>query len=197
MRRLIKKIAKNGKMNNQKKSVEDYHKVLKDAELLYTNVQIHNIVEDIAKAVSKKLGDTNPIVMPVMIGGLITAGQLIPKLNFPLEVDYIHATRYSSSTQGGKLVWLKKPDKSLLDRTILLIDDILDEGITLSEIITYCYSNGAKNVLTFVLVKKELENRKLKRDIDFVGTTVPNVYVFGQGMDYCEYYRNINTVSSV
>ena len=176
---------------------QNYQEILDGAEPLYTNVQISKITDDLSKAITNELENTNPIVMPIMIGGLIFSGQLIPKLNFPLEIDYVHATRYSSGTRGGSLIWLKKPDKSLLDRTILLIDDILDEGITLSEIIKYCYSNGAKKVYAAVLLKKILDNSKLERDIDFVGATVPNVYVFGNGMDYCEYYRNINGVYAI
>ena len=100
-------------------------------------------------------------------------------------------------THGSKLTWLKKPDKSLLDRTILLVDDILDEGITLSEIIKYCYSHGAKNVFTAVLVEKILDHKILKQNIDFVGLTVPDVYVFGYGMDYCEYHRNMAGIYAV
>ena len=176
---------------------QNYQEILDGAEPLYTNVQISKITDDLSKAITNELENTNPIVMPIMIGGLIFSGQLITKLNFPLEIDYVHATRYSSSVRGGSLIWLKKPDKSLLDRTILLIDDILDEGITLSKIIKYCYSNGAKKVYAAVLLKKILDNSKLERDIDFVGATVPNVYVFGNGMDYCEYYRNVNGVYAI
>ena len=184
-------------MANQNKLTKKHQKVLKDAKLLYTASEVNMVINEISVAITKKLRKSNPIIMPVMIGGLITAGQLIPKLNFPLQVDYIHATRYEGGIDGGKLTWLKKPDKSLLDRTILLVDDILDEGITLSEIIKYCYSNGAKNVLTAVLVQKILDNKKSKQNIDFVGLTVPDLYVFGYGMDYGEYHRNIAGIYAV
>ena len=184
-------------MANQKKSIEKCQKVLKGAELLYTASEISRVIDDISIAITSKLEKSNPIIMPIMIGGLITAGQLIPKLNFPLQIDYIHATRYKGGTNGGKLTWLKKPDKSLIGRTILLVDDILDEGITLSEITKYCYSNGAKNVFTTVLVQKILDNKKLDQNIDFVGLKVPDSYVFGYGMDYCEYHRNIAGIYAV
>ena len=184
-------------MTNQKKSIEQCQKILEGAELLYTASEINKIIDEISIAITNKLEKINPIIMPIMIGGLITAGQLIPKLNFPLQIDYIHVTRYMGGTDGGKLTWLKKPDKSLLGRTILLVDDILDEGITLSEIIKYCYSNGAKNVFTAVLVRKVLDNKKSKHIIDFVGLTVPDVYVFGYGMDYFEYHRNMAGIYAV
>jgi len=177
-------------MANQEESIKKYQKVLEDAELLYTRSEINKVIDDISIAITNELEKTNPIIIPIMIGGLITAGQLIPKLNFPLQIDYAHATRYAGGVRGGKLTWLKKPDKPLIGRTILLVDDILDEGITLSEIIKYCYSNGAKNVFTAVLVQKVLANKKFNQNIDFVGVSVPNVYVFGYGMDYCEYHRN-------
>ncbi|MEC7875806.1 MAG: hypoxanthine-guanine phosphoribosyltransferase [Pseudomonadota bacterium] len=184
-------------MADQKESIKECQKVLKEAELLYTTSEINEVIDDISVAITSELEKTNPIIIPIMIGGLIMAGQLIPKLNFPLQIDYAHATRYAGGVHGGKLTWLKKPDKSLIGRTILLVDDILDEGVTLSEIIKYCYSNGAKNVLTAVLVQKVLGNKEFNQNIDFVGVSVPNVYVFGYGMDYCEYHRNAAGIYAV
>ena len=73
---------------------QNYQEILDGAEPLYTNVQISKITDDLSKAITNELENTNPIVMPIMIGGLIFSGQLIPKLNFPLEIDYVHATRY-------------------------------------------------------------------------------------------------------
>ena len=105
-------------MINQKTPVENYQKVIKDAELLYTDTEINKTIDDISKAITRELKTSNPIIMPIMIGGLILAGQLIPKLNFPLQIDYIHATRYNGNTRGGKLNWFKKPNKSLADKTI-------------------------------------------------------------------------------
>ena len=95
-------------MINRKKSIENHQKVLKDAQLLYNDVEVNKIISDIGKAITNELKTSNPIVMPVMIGGLIFAGKLIQKLDFPLQIDYIHATRYSGDTHGGKLNWLKK-----------------------------------------------------------------------------------------
>ena len=68
-------------MINQKTPVENYQKVIKDAELLYTDTEINKTIDDIGKAITRELKTSNPIIMPIMIGGLILAGQLIPKLN--------------------------------------------------------------------------------------------------------------------
>ena len=115
-------------------------------------------------------------------------GQLLPRLNFPLELDYIHATRYLGTTAGGELHWLKYPTISLLDRTVLVIDDILDEGLTLSAIVEYCQRAGARQVLTAVMLEKQ-HARKAAIKADFVGLLVPDRYVFGYGMDYQDQLR--------
>ena len=185
-------------MINQKTPVENYQKVIKDAELLYTDTEINKTIDDISKAITRELKTSNPIIMPIMIGGLILAGQLIPKLNFPLQIDYIHATRYNGNTRGGKLNWFKKPNKSLVNKTILLIDDILDEGTTLCAIGDYCLAHGASKVLTAVLVDKA-HDRKSKPGLkaDFTGLYVEDRFLFGYGMDYKGYWRNAPGIYAV
>ena len=125
-----------------------------------------------------------------MNGGLVPAGWLLPKFRFFFELDYIHATRYRGNTIGQELHWLAKPHKSLQGRDVLLVDDILDEGITLREIVDFCRKEGARRVRTAVLVQKDL-GRDAALKADHVGLTVENRYVFGCGMDYKEYFRHL------
>lgn len=172
-------------------TVADSQTALDNADLLYRAEEVDSAITEMSIAITNELSDSNPLVLPVMIGGLILAGRLIPQLNFPLQIDYIHATRYRGATSGSELNWLKKPEKELTDRTILLIDDILDEGITLAAIIEYCQQAGAKKVLTAVLAEKKLEKTKPIEHANFTGLTVPDRYVFGYGMDYHEYHRNV------
>lgn len=178
-------------MTNQQAIFDESQEALKNAELLYSAEQVENAISEMANEITKKLKDTNPLVLPVMVGGVILAGKLISQLNFPLQMDYIHATRYQSSTSGSTISWLKKPERQLSDKTVLLVDDILDEGITLAEIIKYCYQEGAKKVFTAVLAEKELEIEKPIKKADFTGLVLPDYYVFGYGMDYKEYHRNV------
>jgi hypoxanthine phosphoribosyltransferase len=177
-------------MSDQQSLLEDSQNALDNAELLYSADEVENAIEEISISITNELKESNPLVLPVMIGGLILAGRLIPKLNFPLQIDYVHATRYRGEINGSELNWIKKPGKSLQDKTILLVDDILDEGITLAAIIEYCHEAGAKKVLTAVLAEKILDKDKPLKNADFTGLTVPNKYVFGYGMDYHEYHRN-------
>ena len=133
----------------------------------------------------------------VMTGGLILAGRLLPKLIFPLQVDYLHATRYRGDTSGGELHWIAHPSFPLKDRTVLVMDDILDEGLTLQSILQACRNEGAKDVFSAVLVKK-LHDRCIDNVIaDFVGLEVEDRYVFGCGMDYHNYHRNLPGIYAV
>ena len=184
-------------MTDEQAIFDESQKAFENAELLYSTEEVENAITTMADEITKELENTNPLVMPVMVGGVILAGKLIAQLNFPLQMDYIHATRYRSTTSGSSISWLKKPEKSLTDKTVLLVDDILDEGITLAAIIEYCYEAGAKKVLTAVLVEKELEIDKPVKKADFTGLVIPDHYVFGYGMDYREYHRNVAGIYAV
>lgn len=184
-------------MTDQHKIFEDSQNALKNAELLYSSDDVEKAITRMANEITEKLENSDPLVLPVMVGGVILAGKLVTQLNFPLQMDYIHATRYRSSTSGSTISWLKKPEKSLEDKTVLLVDDILDQGITLAAIIEYCYEAGAKEVLTAVLAEKKLEIDKPIKKADFTGLDIPDHYVFGYGMDYREYHRNAAGIYAV
>ena len=132
--------------------------------------------------ITQALATATPVVICVMGGGVVFAGQLLTQLNFPLELDYVHASRYQNKTIGLTLNWQALPKLDLSGRTVLIVDDILDEGITLLAIQEKCLALGAKQVLSAVLVEKTLGHTKPIR-ADFVGLMVPNRYVFGYGMD--------------
>ena len=175
----------------------NFETILAKAEQLYTEREISDTIDEMAAEINQQLQDKLSICLSVMIGGLIPAGQLLPRLNFPLEIDYIHATRYKKATIGGDLDWIKYPSISLENRTVLVIDDILDEGLTLQAIVKYCLEAGAKEVFTAVLVEKELEQRSGLQKADFTGLTVPNRYVFGYGMDYQGQLRHVPGIYAV
>ena len=159
---------------------------------LYTKQQIEEAIDQMAIEIQSKLHDTNPILMCVMVGGLITMGHLLTRLDFPLEVDYTHATRYQGAVNPGELYWKAKPLIDVTGRTVLIVDDILDGGLTLSAIIKELYKMGAAKVYTAVLVdkyQKRVENGL--QQADFVGLQIEDHYVFGFGMDYNEYLRNV------
>jgi hypoxanthine phosphoribosyltransferase len=177
-------------MSDSNKIINHARQTLLEADLLFTADEVDTAFARLACEISEKLSSTNPLILSVMIGGIVPTGRLLPHLSFPLQLDYIHATRYRSGTSGGKLHWIKKPEKKLNGRTILLIDDILDEGYTLSAIIDDCLAAGSNKIYTAVLIDKIIEREKRLPNADFTGLTVPDRYIFGCGMDYREYHRN-------
>ncbi|WP_131783003.1 hypoxanthine-guanine phosphoribosyltransferase [Legionella gresilensis] len=165
--------------------------VYEKSTCLYTTKEVEAALDRMAINIHQELYDKNPIILCVMIGGLIPMGNLLPRLDFPLEVDYVHATRYKGDIKASDLVWKVKPSLNLTGRTVLVIDDILDGGLTLAAIIKDVEAMGAAKVYSAVLVDKHhkrdpngLENA------DFVGLHVDDHYIFGYGMDYNEYLRN-------
>ena len=166
------------------------------ADCLHDGPTVERAVDRMAGEITAELRDTDPLVLTVMQGGVVPAGMLLPRLDFPLRVDYIHATRYTGDTRGGELNWIVKPSCTLLDRTVLLIDDIHDEGHTLSAIVQDCRVSGARAVYSAVLINKR-HDRKADYRADFVGLEVEDRYVFGFGMDYKEYLRNVRGIYAV
>lgn len=161
------------------------------ADCLFSEAQVEAAIDRMAVEITEVLADTNPLLYTVMNGGLVFAGKLLTRLNFPLESSYLHATRYRNTINGGELDWKVPPAQSMEDRTVLIVDDILDEGLTLAAIIEFCNAQGAKEVLTAVLVNK-LHDRKTSKKLksNFVGLDVEDRYLFGYGMDYQGYWRN-------
>lgn len=170
-------------------TAEQARQVLKNADCLYDVSEVEAALDRMATAIRKDLSELDPIVVCVMTGGAVPFGLLLPKLDFPMQVDYVHATRYSDRLYGDHLQWLSGPHRAFDDRVILLIDDIVDEGITLAEIEKRYVADGARRVYKAVLVVKE-RNRRQDIEVDYPGLVVPNRYVFGYGMDYKSYLRN-------
>jgi hypoxanthine phosphoribosyltransferase len=174
-------------MNIPNKIKEVYEK----STCLFTTNEVEAALDRMAINIHKELQDQNPILLCVMVGGLVLLGNLLPRLDFPLEVDYVHATRYRGDISGGDILWKVKPTAHLNGRAVLVVDDILDGGLTLAAIISEVNALGASKVYSAVLVdkyRKRVPNGLQKAD--FVGLEVEDHYIFGYGMDYNEYLRN-------
>lgn len=169
--------------------LSEIERVEQTADCLYTQQDVEAALDQMAEQINMVLADYNPLVLCVLNGGIITAGQLLPRLTMPLNLDSINASRYQNKTVGGEITWLLKPQTSLKNRTVLLIDDILDEGITLAAIRDECLKQGANAVYCAVLLDKQI-GREKPISADFVGLQVENRYLFGYGLDYKGYLRN-------
>ena len=164
---------------------------LKTAELLFDRGELESRIATMGKEIANSLNGEVPIYLTVMNGGLIFGGVLALAIPADLEFDYVHATRYRGGTRGHDLLWVKQPRLHLSGRTVLLVDDILDEGHTLKAIRDFCIDEGAARVLIAVLCEKRHDRATADLRADFVGIRVPDRYVFGFGMDFHEQGRNL------
>lgn len=168
-------------------------RVLNDAEEIVGAAEVRAAVQRVAAEIRAALKDRHPLVLSVMGGAVVFTGHLLPLLDFPLDFETIHVTRYGAETRGGELVWRLKPRASVRGRTVLIVDDILDEGRTLAEIRAMVSDLGAAAIYTAVFSDKKTGAAK-PIEADFVGLELPNRFVFGFGMDISGAWRNLPAI---
>jgi hypoxanthine phosphoribosyltransferase len=178
---------------------QDFHytrarELLARAEELVSADTVQAAVRNVAEVLNQRFDsdDTGafPLVLGVMGGAVVFTGHLLPQLTFPLEFDYIHVTRYGDQDRGGEVVWKVIPRQNVAGRTIIVVDDILDEGETLAHVKQRLLDMGAAEVILAVFADKELGRQKPVQ-ADIVGLTIPNKFVVGFGMDAHGYWRNL------
>lgn len=178
-------------MNETLPSLRD---ALANADVLFGRAELETVIADLGRRIDAALDGERAVFLTVMNGALMFAGQLALSIRTDLEFDYVHATRYRGATSGSELQWLREPAADLRDRTVLLVDDILDEGHTLKAVRDDCLRRGARRVLIASLCSKR-HNRLVEGVAsDFNGVELPDRYVFGYGMDYHEQGRNLPAI---
>lgn len=167
------------------------------AERVHDEATLKAAIARLGGEIDAALAGEPAVFVTIMQGALPFAGQLATAIQAPLLFDYVHATRYRGATSGGELTWIKRPATALAGATVLLVDDILDEGHTLKAIRDFCLAEGAARVLLAVLCEKRHDRCVPGLAADFVGVEVPDRYVFGYGMDYHEQGRNLAAIYAV
>ncbi len=170
---------------------EEAQDIIAQSEEIISASEIQSAYDSMGKAITYDLELSDPLVLVVMNGALIPAGQLLTRLNFPFQIGYLHASRYNGKTEGSELEWIAKPSVDVKDRVVLLVEDIFDEGTTLKEIVSVIQKMGAQVVYTAALVNKVHERKPADFKVNYIGVDVPDRYIFGCGMDYHEYWRNL------
>ena len=179
--------------------MEDFHTkraraLLANAEEIVSPDAVAAAVRSVAAILNARFdsehADGFPLVLGVMGGAVVFTGNLLPQLRFPLEFDYIHVTRYGDLDRGGEVVWKVIPRQDVTGRTIIVVDDILDEGETLAHVKQRLLDMGAAEVILVVFADKDLGKIKPVQ-ADIVGLTIPNQFVVGFGMDAHGYWRNL------
>ena len=173
--------------------IQEIKDILASADVIHTEEEVAAAVSRVAREITEKLGETNPLLLVGMSGGVPFAGHLVTQLHFPLEFDYLHVTRYGQETSGGALSWRPAPWTPGKGRTVIVLDDILDEGLTLAAIVERMKELGATACYTAVATDK-LNGKKKPIKADFVALTVPDRFVFGYGMDVRGAFRNLPAI---
>ena len=176
-------------MKNHKEAM----RLLEEADVMFDAAAVSKAVARMAVEITAAMKDEFPVVLSVMGGAAVFTGQLLPQLAFPLEFGAIEVTRYNNDIQGRDITWRLAPKDNVRGRTVLVVDDILDEGITLAAIEKKLVEMGAKHVYHAVFADKDIGKAKPVK-AKFVGVTVPNRYVFGFGMDAYGLWRNLPAI---
>jgi hypoxanthine phosphoribosyltransferase len=169
---------------------------LENSDLVAGAEEVQAAVRRVASEIERELGASYPLVLAVMGGAVVFAGQILPLLRFPLDFDYVHASRYGAMTRGSRLEWRVRPPALVRGRKVLVLDDILDHGETMSAIRNGLLELGAQSVHCAVLVEKMLKEKKPIVP-DFVGLKIPDRFVFGCGMDAKGFWRNLPEIRAM
>ena len=180
-------------LSDQSKAAWDF---LENSDRISSAEEVQAAIRRLASEVESRLADAYPLVLAVMGGAVVFAGQILPMLRFPLDFDYLHASRYGAGTKGADIRWRVAPSQDVAGRTVLVLDDILDGGDTMSAIRQRLLGLGAKAFYCAVLVDKALDRQK-PIAADFVGLRIPDRFVFGCGMDAKGYWRNLPEIRAM
>ncbi len=172
-------------------AVEEAVAALESAREIYTATQVDAAIARMAEEVTQVVRHDNPVVLAVMRGGAFTATRLCRRLTFPYQFEFVHGTRYDDRLTGGELSWPVRPSADLAGRTVVVVDDILDRGLTLHSLHEALQHIGVVATYSAVLVSKTVAEPASRPTVDFVGLHVDDVYVFGCGMDYKGYWRGL------
>jgi len=168
--------------------------MMADAEEIFDSATVQRAVDKVAQQLNQRFNEDDsapfPLVLGVMGGAVVFCGQLLTRLKFPLEFDYMHVTRYGEKDQGGKIEWKVVPRSNVQGRTVIVLDDILDEGETLAHVKERLLEMGAAEVILAVFADKDIGKAKPAKP-DYVGLVLPNRFVVGYGMDAYGYWRNL------
>ena len=175
----------------------EIEQIRNDATLVHSAVEITAIIARLSAEIEDEIGDKCPVIVPIMMGGAFTAIEICRHFDFGYELDWLHVSRYGRALSGGELRWNSRPKLDLAGRTVLLVDDVLDRGVTLAAVIAELQSLKPASILTAVLVSKNIDDDQGRPTVDFIGTRCPDHYLFGCGMDYKGFWRGLPALYAV
>ncbi len=167
------------------------------AEQLYDQAEVDAAIAELAACIAPRFEEEFPVLLCVMNGGLYMTAQLMRNWDFPMTVDYVHATRYRLATLGRDVLWKAYPQTSLKDRFVIIVDDIYDQGYTLKEVRSWCLKQGARACESVFLIRKQHQRPRADIEADHAALECGDVYVYGSGMDLHSHFRNLSGVYAI
>ncbi|EFM10872.1 hypoxanthine phosphoribosyltransferase [Paenibacillus curdlanolyticus YK9] len=166
--------------------------MLKDIqEVLFDAETIQNKVKELGEQLSQDFEGRNPLVICVLKGAFIFMSDLVKQLSIPLEIDFMAVSSYGASTKSSGVVKIIKDlDVTVEGREVLIVEDIIDSGLTLSYLIDVLERRNAKSVTVVTLFDKPAR-RTVDLEADYTGFSLPDEFIVGYGLDYAEHYRNL------
>ena len=162
--------------------------------VLYTEEQIHAAIAEVARAVEVDYAGREPLLVGVLKGAVMVMADFARELKLNAQMDWMAVSSYGSGTKSSGVVRiLKDLDTDLHGRDVIIVEDIIDSGLTLSWLLENLKSRGAASVEIFALLRKP-EAAKVHVDVKYVGFEIPNEFVVGYGLDFAERYRNLRGV---
>jgi hypoxanthine phosphoribosyltransferase len=164
------------------------------AELVAGAVEVSQAYERLAAGLQPLVGQRSCVLIGLLLGGMVTLVEVASRLQGDFILDACHLSRYHGLETGGQLEWHAPPRANLKGQSVVLIDDICDEGVTLGAVRDYCDRAGAQDVHIAVLAHKTAAREHPHVQPDFVGLTVGDRYVFGCGMDLRGRWRHLPAI---
>lgn len=134
------------------------------------------------------------VLLGVLLGGMVPLVHVAGRLRGDFLIDYCHLTRYQEGTSGGEIHWVQAPRQRLRDSTVVLVDDVFDQGYTLAALQRHCLEAGARRVIIAVLARKHHERARANLQPDLVGIEAGDEYLFGCGMDLHGRWRHLDAI---
>ena len=159
-------------------------------KILLTDEQIARRVKSLAREIERDFRGREMVVISLLSGTVMFLADLIRHLNLPLRLDFMGVSSYGAGTESGELVYTKELRLDVRGRDVLLVDDILDTGKTLSRVISKLQALGPRRIQTCVLLDKPAR-RSYNVKADYIGFKIPDFFVVGYGLDFAERYRNL------
>jgi hypoxanthine phosphoribosyltransferase len=160
-------------------------------EILYDEEQIRDCVSRLGRQIARDYEGKDLLLVGILKGAVVFFSDLVRAIPIPLSMDFMEISSYGSATQStGVVRILKDLDKPIDGRHVILIEDIIDSGMSLAFLKKALYDRGAASMKICVLLDKP-DRRRAHVDVDYRGFEIPDEFVVGYGLDYAELYRNL------